>query len=137
MNDILFNFRTDQINTKLGIFIGLFSTGREGTTVKTLQYPEVTAFTPSQGLLLGYLWPRCHYPWVSLWCSSTDGEPRARGLEFGTTGLHQPFPILTRHPRIFGLPTFEHLEPRFDRLKSIQRSLNSIEAVLVVGWQMI
>lgn len=78
----------------------------------------VTAFTPSQGLLLGYLWPRCHYPWVSLWCSSTDGEPRARGLEFGTTGLHQPFPILTRHPRIFGLPTFEHL----DAMETFQKS---------------
>eukprot|EP00435_Cladocopium_sp_Y103_P006899 s3196_g2.t1 len=81
-------------------------------------YGWVCAFTPSQGLLLGYLWPRCHYPWVSLWCSSTDGEPRARGLEFGTTGLHQPFPILTRHPRIFGLPTFEHL----DAMATFQKS---------------
>jgi len=77
-------------------------------------YGWVCAYTPSHRLLLGYLWPRNDYPWVSLWCSSAAAsqlrEPRARGLEFGTTGLHQPFPILTRHPRIFGLPTFQHLD---------------------------
>ncbi|CAJ1380802.1 unnamed protein product [Effrenium voratum] len=70
----------------------------------------VCAYTPSEGLLVGYVWPREDYPWVSLWCSGPASSPRARGLEFGTTGLHQPFPILSRHPRIFELPTFQHLD---------------------------
>mmetsp|Transcript_52764 Transcript_52764/g.153446 ORF Transcript_52764/g.153446 Transcript_52764/m.153446 type:complete len:384 (+) Transcript_52764:48-1199(+) len=70
----------------------------------------VTATSRRDGLLLGYVWRREDYPWISLWCSSRGGEPAARGLEFGTTGLHQPFPILCRHPRLLGLPTFEHLD---------------------------
>lgn len=70
----------------------------------------VTATSRKEGLLLGYVWPRADYPWISLWCSSLGGEPAARGLEFGTTGLHQPFSVLCRHPRLLGLPTFEHLD---------------------------
>ncbi|CAE7521320.1 unnamed protein product, partial [Symbiodinium pilosum] len=73
-------------------------------------YGWVTACTPGLNLLLGYVWPRADYPWVSLWCSSSGEEPRARGLEFGTTGLHQPFPVLSQHPRIFDLPTFAYLD---------------------------
>ncbi|CAE7549138.1 unnamed protein product [Symbiodinium natans] len=76
----------------------------------TCAYGWVTAYTPSLNLLLGYVWPRADYPWVSLWCSSSGEEPRARGLEFGTTGLHQPFPVLSQHPRIFDLPTFAYLD---------------------------
>ena len=38
------------------------------------------------------------------------GKPLARGLEFGTTGLHQPFKILTAKPHIFGKPTFVYLD---------------------------
>jgi hypothetical protein len=38
------------------------------------------------------------------------GKPLARGLEFGTTGLHQPFKILTVNPHIFGKPTFAYLD---------------------------
>lgn len=71
----------------------------------------VCATSGMHGLVLGYVWPTSHYPWISLWCSSGhDGAPRARGLEFGTTGLHQPPPILARHPRLFGLPTFEYID---------------------------
>ena len=35
---------------------------------------------------------------------------QARGLEFGTTGLHQPFPILVAKGRIFGRTIYEHLD---------------------------
>jgi len=34
----------------------------------------------------------------------------ARGLEFGTTGMHQPFPILTAKLSIWGKPTFQFLD---------------------------
>jgi len=86
----------------------------------------VTAYTPNQKLLLGYVWPRAHYPWVSLWCSSAGEDPKARGLEFGTTGLHQPFPVLSQHPRIFDLPTFEYLDAGESRQRSFACFLLSI-----------
>jgi hypothetical protein len=70
----------------------------------------VTAATPRHGLLIGYLWRTRDYPWVSLWRNADKSGPSARGLEFGTTGLHQPFPILTRKGRIFELPLFDHLD---------------------------
>lgn len=74
------------------------------------EFGWVTAATPRKGLLIGYIWRTRDYPWVSLWRNSQNGEPAARGLEFGTTGLHQPFPVLTRKGRIFGRPLFEYLD---------------------------
>ena len=70
----------------------------------------VTAATPARGLLIGYLWKTSDYPWVSLWRDARDGKPAARGLEFGTTGLHQPFPILVKKGRLWERPLFEHLD---------------------------
>ena len=70
----------------------------------------VTAATPEQGLLIGYLWPTTDYPWLDIWRNVREGQPNARGLEFGTTGLHQPFPILMEKSRIFGRKIFEYLD---------------------------
>ena len=70
----------------------------------------VTAATPSRGLLIGYFWRTKDYPWLNLWRDVRNGKPAARGLEFGTTGLHQPFAILIRQGRIFGRPLFEYLD---------------------------
>lgn len=58
----------------------------------------------AKGLLIGYLWRSKDYPWVSHWRMSKDGKPAARGLEFGTTGLHEPFPALLKKGRIFERP---------------------------------
>lgn len=74
------------------------------------EFGWVTAATPRKGLLIGYIWRTRDYPWVSLWRNSQNGEPSARGLEFGTTGLHQPYPVLTRKGQIFGRPLFEYLD---------------------------
>ena len=68
------------------------------------------------GLLIGYVWPAKDYPWISLWCCSREGKPYARGLEFGSTGLHQPFHILARHPELLGLPTFKYLDAQENHL---------------------
>ncbi|MBL9137460.1 MAG: hypothetical protein JNK85_16425 [Verrucomicrobiales bacterium] len=73
-------------------------------------YGWVTAISPSTRLLLGYFWKTSDYPWISLWRDVRDGAPAARGLEFGTTGLHQPFPILTKKGRIWDRPLAEHLD---------------------------
>ena len=70
----------------------------------------VTAFTPEARLLIGYVWPTKDYPWLDIWRNASDGKPAARGLEFGTTGLHQPYPVLMEKGRIFGRKLFEYLD---------------------------
>lgn len=70
----------------------------------------VTATSPTQGLILGYVWKASDYPWVSHWRDVRDGQPSARGLEFGTTGLHQPYPILVRRGAVWGRPVYEYLD---------------------------
>jgi hypothetical protein len=70
----------------------------------------ITATTASKQLLIGYIFRTADYPWLNFWRHVQDGKPLARGLEFGTTGLHQPFPVLVGKPRIFGRPTFTYLD---------------------------
>ncbi len=74
------------------------------------QFGWVTAANAAKGLLIGYVWRTSDYPWVSLWRDVRDGKPAARGLEFGSTGLHQPFPILTKKGRIWDRPLFEYID---------------------------
>ncbi|RYZ52402.1 MAG: hypothetical protein EOO14_16800 [Chitinophagaceae bacterium] len=50
----------------------------------------VTAYSPAQQTLLGYVWRRSDYPWISHWLHFEGELIRYRGLEFGTTGLHKP-----------------------------------------------
>ena len=70
----------------------------------------VTAASPSSRLLIGYLWKTSEYPWLNIWRHVEGGKPFARGLEFGTTGLHQPFPVLVKKGRIFDRPLYEYLD---------------------------
>jgi len=70
----------------------------------------VTATNASRELLLGYFFSTADYPWLNLWRHVQAGKPLARAFEFGTTGLHQPFTILTAKPLIFGKPTFAYLD---------------------------
>jgi hypothetical protein len=74
------------------------------------KYGWTTACNPEQGLLIGYLWKTADYPWFNAWRNVADGKPAARGLEFGTTGLHQPFPVLVAKGRIFGRSLYEYLD---------------------------
>ena len=69
-----------------------------------------TAVNPARRLLVGYVWKTADYPWFSAWRHAERGKPVARGLEFGTTGLHQPYPILVKKGFIFGRPLFSHLD---------------------------
>ncbi len=70
----------------------------------------VTALSPRHNLLIGYLWESAHYPWLNLWRHVQDGRPAARGLEFGTTGLHQPYPELARRGPMRDKPLFAYLD---------------------------
>jgi len=69
-----------------------------------------TAVNAGRGLLLGYVWKTSDYAWFNAWRHVQDGKPLARGLEFGTTGLHQPFPVLIEKGRIFGRALVSYLD---------------------------
>lgn len=74
------------------------------------EYGWATASNASKGLLIGYIWKVKEYPWFNAWRHVENGHPLARGLEFGTTGLHQPFGILLSKGRIFGRPLYAYLD---------------------------
>jgi hypothetical protein len=74
------------------------------------EYGWTTASSISSGLLIGYIWKSADYPWFNAWRHSEGGRPAARGLEFGTTGLHQPFPVLVEKGRIFDRPLYTYLD---------------------------
>ena len=70
----------------------------------------VTATSPKQGLLLGYVWKTDDYPWLNIWRHVKDGKPFARGLEFGTSGLHRPGNDLVAKGRIFERPLYRYID---------------------------
>lgn len=73
----------------------------------------VTATNPEQKLLLGYLFLTKEYPWLNLWHWKKDHKPYAHGLEFGTTGLGQPYQVLADNCITFyGRKSYEWLEAR-------------------------
>lgn len=71
----------------------------------------VTALSPTHELAIGYLWQTRDYPWLNIWRHAQNGKPAARGLEFGTTGLHQPFPeMVSRGGRMLNRPLFAYID---------------------------
>ena len=76
------------------------------------------ASNSNRGLLFGYIWKRSDYPWFNHWWKLKDGKPHARGLEFGSTGLHQPFAVLVKKREIFGRQLFEFLDANENTTKS-------------------
>jgi hypothetical protein len=104
----------------------------------------ITATNASKGLLLGYIWRTADYPWLNVWRHVADGKPLARGLEFGTTGLHQPFKVLTTKPSIFGRPTFTYLDAGESSTRSYAaflvktpRDFGGVDRVLYRGGQLV
>ena len=74
------------------------------------EYGWATASSPNSKLLIGYLWKVEEYPWVNMWRNVRNGKPHARGLEFGTTGLHQPGPVLVEKGKIFDRHLFRFID---------------------------
>lgn len=70
----------------------------------------VTASNPRHRLLIGYLWRTAEYPWLNIWRYRQEERRLARGLEFGTTGYHQPFPVLVKTGRLLDRATYEFLD---------------------------
>jgi len=73
-------------------------------------YGWVSACNPRKGLLIGYVWRSSEYPWLDVWRNAAGGRPVARGLEFGTTGLHQPEAILVAKGKIFGRMLYAYID---------------------------
>ena len=73
-------------------------------------YAWVTACNPTKNLLLGYLWKTENYPWINFWRSMENNVPYAFGMEFGTTGLHEPFPVLARKGKIFDRNIYDFID---------------------------
>jgi hypothetical protein len=72
----------------------------------------VTAWSPTHNLLLGYVWNRTDYPWISVWQHFEQGKIKYRGLEFGTTGIHKPVNEILEHDntRLFGEKTLGFID---------------------------
>ncbi len=94
----------------------------------SLEYGWVTAGNAPKGLLIGYIWKTSEYPWLNIWRHSQNGKPVARGMEFGTTGLHQPFDALVAKGEIFGHPLYEYIDAGQTVVKSYTMFLARIPA---------
>lgn len=92
------------------------------------EYGWVTACNPGKGLLLGYIWDLSEYPWLNIWRNVRDGKPAARGLEFGTTGLHKPFGDMLAKGTIFDKPLCEYIDAGQTLIKSYTAFLSKIPA---------
>jgi hypothetical protein len=90
------------------------------------EYGWATAVNPSLNLMIGYFWPTADYPWLNLWQTITNGNPFARGLEFGTTGLHQPWPTIQEIDSILGKKLYEEINVGDTITKSYHAFLSEI-----------
>lgn len=91
----------------------------------------VTASNAAKGLLIGYIWQTEEYPWLNIWRRLDNGVPAARGIEFGTTGLHEPYPTLVKKGTIFDRPIYRYI----DAAESQTRSYIGFLAEIPEGYQ--
>jgi len=75
------------------------------------KYGWVTAYDPQSGIVLGYVWKLNDYPWLNIWNLSKGGKPKAKGLEFGTTGYLKSYRDLLRGDTNFhGVSPCEYID---------------------------
>ena len=79
---------------------------------KSATHGWLTAFSPEHSLIIGYLWRRVDYPWISLWQDFGDIGVRYKGLEFGTTGMHKPYKEIIKegNHRVFGEDSYKYID---------------------------
>jgi hypothetical protein len=92
------------------------------------KYGWVTACNPEKNVMLGYIWETKDYPWINFWRSMDNGVPAAFGMEFGTTGLHEPLPIVAKKGKIFGQNIYEFIDANEVINKSFTAFLAKIPA---------
>ena len=74
------------------------------------EYGWVTASSPDNGVLIGYFWKTSEFPWLNIWRNVRAGKPYARGLEFGTSGLHKPGHALVAKSKIFDRAIYRYID---------------------------
>jgi hypothetical protein len=83
------------------------------------KYGWITATSPEQNLLIGYVWKTSEYPWLNVWHYSKDGVPLAKGLEFGTTGIGKSYKeLLERNTFFKGHASYEYIDASESKNKS-------------------
>ena len=94
---------TCDMQTSSGDCSGVYSY----TIAEEDRYGWITAYSPKDKLLIGYIWKRSDYPWVNCWIHSGEEGIRYRGLEFGTTGIHQSIDKIhaAGYTKLFNEPT--------------------------------
>lgn len=95
---------------------------------ESVEWGWVTACHPGRRLLLGYVWRTADYGWLNIWRFRKGEQRLARGLEFGTTGLHQPPAELLRQPELLGQPTFQFLDADAEHRRSYWMFLVTVPA---------
>ncbi len=83
------------------------------TIKKDAKFGWITAYNPENNLLIGYLWKREDYPWISLWQDFDEkGSINYRGLEFGTTGMHKSYKEIIEegNHRVFGEDSYKYID---------------------------
>jgi hypothetical protein len=88
----------------------------------------VTATNTDKNLMIGYIFEVKHYPWINFWRSMANGKPVAFGMEFGTTGLHEPFPVIARQGKLFGRNIYDFIDAGEIKTKSYTAFLARVTA---------
>jgi len=60
--------------------------------------------------MLGFLWKTEEYPWINFWRNMENGIPTAFGMEFGTSGLHEPLPVVAKKGKIFDQNIYDFID---------------------------
>lgn len=75
----------------------------------SVQYGWITAYSPKHQLVYGFIWKTADYPWLNVWHYTQEGQPVAKGLEFGTAGIGRSYQeLLSVDCRFYGYPSWEY-----------------------------
>jgi len=82
------------------------------TIKKDAKFGWITAYSPENKLLIGYLWKHSDYAWISFWQDFNGDDIRYCGLEFGTTGMHKPYTDIIEegNHKVFGEDSYKYLD---------------------------
>jgi hypothetical protein len=77
------------------------------------------AYTPSAGVLVGYVWRRADFPWLGIWDENYsrkappwNGRTLTRGLEFGASPFPEPRRKMIDRGSMFGAPCYRWIPAR-------------------------
>ncbi len=89
--------------------------GFNGVTTHTFKEQDtigwIVVFSPENKLMFGYVWHTSEYPWLNVWHHEENGKVKAKGLEFGTTGIGRSYEDLVMNDtRFYGQTSYEFID---------------------------